>query len=335
MKDKKFIVGIERLIRPMEVGALLFAQTFNRLVPARIMVKLVRANSKKSPYMGFVVEPYSLFLCHEIKNIKKAQSLIPDRFNLIKTKIFATDKPAYYFIVGTFNTHTSGFWGTRQESYIIAEDTNTGLLSWIIIDINTNTISVEPKKGVVDPNSKDAVFTINSKGKIVLDIQNDDGPHHLSLECDTTMGRTKKLDQRLWLEGNLSIDYGKEFTNGTDDPFSVIFDPAEVEEALDIPLKAAVITKNSLFSGMIQKAPSKIVCFPYSQHFASDSPGNQTQIKNKKELVRAYNKLGDLSQFEAFSGDVIRKQIMIGGGISATISTSIIFYLIYHFLSVH
>lgn len=59
--------------------------------------------------MSFVVEPYSLFLCYEIIDIKRAESLLPDNFELVKTKIFDTDKPKYYCIFGCIRAHTSAF----------------------------------------------------------------------------------------------------------------------------------------------------------------------------------------------------------------------------------
>lgn len=333
--DTKFIKGVERLINPIDIGTLHFFQTFNRHIPAPILIKLLKASSKKSPYMGFVVEPYSLFLFHKIIDVSQAQSLLTDRFELIKTCAFDGDSQEYYVIIGNFNTHTSGFWGTRQESYIIARDKVTDLLTWIIINVNTNTISVEPNKGIVDPNCRDAVFTTNSKGKIILDIKNDLESQHLDLECQTSNGQIRNLDQRLWLEGNLSVDYGIAFSNGLDEPFSLTFDPAEVETALNIPLEDVVIKHHTLFTGLIDKQPSKVVCFPYAQHFISDSPGNHTPIKNEEELVAAYLRLGDLTQLKGFSAASIRKQFFVGMALSALISTSLLIFLILHFYFYH
>ncbi len=101
--------------------------------------------------MGFVVEPYSSFLCYEIADIDKAKSLLPDGFKLIKTKVFENDEPKYYCIFGCFRAHTSAFWGARTEFYIIAEDQKTGLLSWIIVDYDTDTISYDKKMALDRP----------------------------------------------------------------------------------------------------------------------------------------------------------------------------------------
>ena len=75
MNKVDFIKGVERLINPIEVGTLHFMQFFNNLLPKSIQKKLVNLSSKKSSYMGFVVEPYSTFLCYEIKDIEVANKI--------------------------------------------------------------------------------------------------------------------------------------------------------------------------------------------------------------------------------------------------------------------
>ena len=122
MNKDNFSKGAERLVDPISVGSLHFIQQFNQLLPKPFQKLIVKASSKKTPYMGFVVEPYSLFLCYEIADLEKATALLPDGFELIKTKIFAQDEPKYYCIFGCFRAHTSAFWGMRAEFYIIAEN---------------------------------------------------------------------------------------------------------------------------------------------------------------------------------------------------------------------
>ena len=46
--------------------------------------------------MGFVVEPYCTFLCYEIKDMNIANSLLPEGFEMIKTKIKENDEAKYY-----------------------------------------------------------------------------------------------------------------------------------------------------------------------------------------------------------------------------------------------
>ena len=87
MKKFIFTKGVERLIDPINVGTIHFIEFFNSLLPKAIQRILVNSSSKKTPHMGFVVEPYSYFLCYEIKDLARANTLIPDNFQLVKTKI--------------------------------------------------------------------------------------------------------------------------------------------------------------------------------------------------------------------------------------------------------
>lgn len=128
-----------------------------------------------------------------------------------------------------------------------------------------------------------------------------------------------KLYQRLWLEGNLSIGYGKNISkNG--DIFSLKFNPSEVEKALEIPLESLNVKTNSWFEGLFNKTQSKIVCFPYAQHFISDSPGYASNLKNKGELLSAINSI-DFSNIKVFSTKSIRSMFLIGMIVSFTINT--------------
>ncbi len=91
--------------------------------------------------------------------------------SLQRLRLFADDEPDYYMGIGNLSTRASTFWGIRQESYLIATDKKTGLLSFIFIDILSNTLIALPSKGIADPNCKKAVFTTSSKGEVFLDIQ--------------------------------------------------------------------------------------------------------------------------------------------------------------------
>jgi hypothetical protein len=85
------------------------------------------------------------------------------------------------------------------------------------------------------------------KGEVFLDIQEDKTNRKLLLTCSIKRGKMRRLDQRLWLMGNTSIGHSKRFAEGDDNPFAVIFDPAEVDEALDIPSDDIRIIENTLF----------------------------------------------------------------------------------------
>ncbi len=326
MKNINFTKGVEKLIDPINVGSLHFMQFFNNLLPKNIQRKLVNSASKKTPYMGFVVEPYSYFLCYEIQDIERAKSLLPEGFELIKTKIFENDEPKYYCIFGCITAHTSAFWGLRVEFYVIAEDKKTGLLSWIIIDYDTNTISYDKKQGLMNPNTSNSIITTDYSGKLFVEVNRNDNQRQLIFESDLSEGVMTKLDQRLWLEGNLSIGYGKDISINDADIFSLKFDPLEVEKALSIPLDSLNMEVNSWFPGLFKDTPTQIACFPYAQHFISDSPGYASNLKNKQELISAVEKV-DFGKIKVFSTEFFKIMFIASGIISFLITITLLILL--------
>jgi hypothetical protein len=229
--------------------------------------------------------------------------------------------------IGNLNTRASTFWGTRQEAYLIATDKRTGLLSFIFIDILSNTIIALPTKGIADPNCKKAVFTTSAKGEVFLDIQEDKTNRKLLLTGSIKRGKIRRLDQQLWVMGNTSIGHCKKFANGDDNPFAVIFDPAEVSEALDIPPEDIHISENTLFPGLAHPEISRVICFPFAQHYIADSPGCYTTIKDRDDLISIFNKLADSEEFTTFSARTIVKQLFIGIAISILIAVFLILIL--------
>lgn len=327
MNKTNFAKGVERLVDPISVGTLHFMQSFNQILPKSIQKKIVKSSSQKTPYMGFVVEPYSLFLCYEIKDIEQAKSLLPDGFKLIKTKIFTDDDPKYYCIFGCVRAHTSAFWGSRTEFYVIAEDEKTGLLSWTIIDYLTDTISYDSKNGLSSPNSNRSVMTIDYTGTVFIDIQKIDDSHKLKLETNIENSKMKNLDQRLWLEGNLSIGYGRNLSDNGADIFALKFEPGEVEKALQVPISKLHIESNTWYPGLFEKDPSQIVCFPYAQHYISDSPGHSSTIKNKDELISAINSI-DFNKIKVFSTKSFKIMFLVGTALSFTVTVVLVLLLI-------
>jgi len=325
--EEKFIKGVENLINPMDVSNLLFFQKLKRLLPAPIMKRLLLKASKKTPYIGFVIEPYSLFLFFRLRDIEYAKSMLPDRYELAKTRLFTDDEPEYYMGMGNLGTRASTFWGTRQEVYLIATDKKTGLLSFIFIDILSNTIIAMPSRGISDPNCKKAIFTTNSKGDVFLDIQEDRTGRTFVLTGNIKRGKMRRLDQRLWLMGNTSIGYCKNLANGDDHPFAVIFDPAEVNEGLDIPAEDIRITENTLFPGLAEPEISRVICFPFAQHYFADSPGCNTSMKDREDLVGKYNELANAKGHKTFSAATIVKQLAIGVAVSILIAIFLILIL--------
>ena len=326
MKKYDFTKEVEKLIDPITVGTIHFIQYFNSLLPKSVQRKVMESSSKKTPYMGFVVEPYSYFLCYEIKDIKYAESLIPDNFELIKTSIFACDEPKYYGIFGFINAHTSAFFGLRVEFYIIALNKLTGLLSWIIIDYDTNTITYDNKNGLRSPNSSGSVITTDYNGNVIADVKN--ANHQFAFISNIKNGVMTNLDQRLWLEGNLSIGYGKNLSKLNGDIFSLKFNPSEVKEALRIDSKDLDITTNTWYPGLLEDSPSEIVCFPYAQHYVSDAPGYASNLKDREELEDSIGKI-DFDNIQVFSTTKIRKMFLIGSLISMLIIVILIILLIF------
>jgi hypothetical protein len=318
--DDKFIKGIESLIHPMEVSNLLFFQKLKGLLPPFIMKRLLFKAAKNTPYIGFVIEPYSLFLFFKLKDKAYAKSMLPDRYELAKTRLFADDEPDYYMGIGNLGTRASTFWGTRLESYLIATDKKTGILSFIFIDILSNTLIALPSKGIENPNCKKALFTTNAKGEVFVDIQEHKTDRKLSLTGSIKGGKLRRLDQDLWLMGNTSIAHSKDLGHGDDNPFAVIFDPAEVDEALDIPAEDIRISENTLFPGLAEAEISKVVCFPFAQHFFADSPGCYTSVKDRNDLISKYNDIADTDKWKTFSARTIVKQISVGIAISILIT---------------
>jgi len=323
MTKKDFAKNVERLVDPISVGSLHFIQVFNQLLPTSVQKLLVTSSSKKTPYMGFAVEPYSCFLFYEVTDIDQASSLLPDGFELIKTKVFDNDEPKYYCVFGCFTAHTSAFWGLRAEFYMIARDKKTDLLSWIIIDYDTNTISYDTKHGLTSPNSSRSSITINHRGTLFAEIQRDDDTRNLVFEADVEKGVQTKLDQRLWLEGNLSIGYGRNLSNNGADIFSLKFEPCEVEKALCIPASSFKLESNTWYPGLFRDAPSQVVCFPYAQHFVSDSPGHSSNLKNEEELVDAIKSI-DFDKITVFSTKSFKVMFLVGVLVSLATSVTLL-----------
>lgn len=325
MKRIDYVKGVERLVDPINVGTLHFMQSFNNLIPKGIQKKMVEASGKVTPYMGFVVEPYSYFLCYEIDDIQRAKDLLPEGFQLIKTSVFKEDEPKYYGIFGCFNAHTSGFWGMRVESYIIAEDIETGMLTWVILDYDTNTITYDPKTQLSDANASGSLITIDYNGEIIVDIKNKNG-RAIAFTSDVNAGQMTELDQRLWIEGNLSITYSRIKSEERTAPFSLIFDPKEFQKALRIPSSKLELAINNWFPGLFKSEPSELVCFPYAQHFLSDSPGHFSVIKDEAHLLEKVESI-DFQKVSAFSTKSFKTAILAGGIMALATNATLLFLL--------
>lgn len=322
MDKDRIIRGIESLVNPEEVATLSFMQMFNRLLPKRMQNYLVEKSSKKYPYMGFIVDPYSYFVCYEIKDIELAKSLLPDGFRLVKTKVFEDSESKYCCIFGCIQAKTSAFIGVRVEFYIIAEDEKTGMMSWIIVDYDTNTISHDKQNGLRNPNTKIATITTDFEGDLSVHVINKEG-RSIKFMSQLQKGHLNRLDERLWIEGNLSIAYGKVISTNDPYTFSLKFHPDEFKQALKIDQEDFEVEANNWYPGLFYDDPYERVCFPTSQHFLSDSPGHSSNVQTKEDMIEQLNAI-DFDHVQVYSTAGFKRMMLIGTLLSMTISFSLL-----------
>ena len=117
--EDRFIKNVESLIIPMEVSDMLFFQNLKGLMPPFLLKRMLNRASRNTPHIGFVIEPYSLFLFFKLRDIEAAKAMLPDRYELSKTKLFVDDDPEYYMGMGNLGTRASSFWGTRLLKEVI------------------------------------------------------------------------------------------------------------------------------------------------------------------------------------------------------------------------
>ena len=91
----------------------------------------------------------------------------------------------------------------------MAENAETGLLSWIICDYISDTISYDAKHGLKSPDVSGAVMTTTCEGDFVCDMMDETRKKYARCEMNLESAKTRKLDSRLWIEGNTSIAYGR------------------------------------------------------------------------------------------------------------------------------
>lgn len=114
--------------------------------------------------------------------------------------------------------------------------------------------------------------------------------------------KMRHLNERLWIEGNTSIAYGRLAGEPDGDLFSLTFFPEEMKQALDVPLKdVAHYNVVSSRTGKFGAILDKVISFPFAQHMLSDSPGIHTHYGNEAALRKAvesirFNKIKTLAQ---------------------------------------
>jgi hypothetical protein len=190
-----FIKKTESLVKPKDVTAISFLSSFSKSLPKKTQHKFSKSGQKRIPYMGFIVDPYSLFLCFKITNTSAAQEMLPDGYELAETSFYKNDAKIPMAIVSVFTARTSGFMGMRIEFYVIARNKETGMLSWIICDYETNTNSYDPKNGFSGYTCDPAVYTTTYLGEILVDIKNRTKNKEFILTADLENGETRELDE--------------------------------------------------------------------------------------------------------------------------------------------
>jgi hypothetical protein len=111
------------------------------------------------------------------------------------------------------------------------------------------------------------------------------------------------------------------------DIFSLKFEPCEVEKALQIPLNSVNVEANTWYPGLFKSTPSQIACFPYAQHFISDSPGYSSNLNNKAELEAANNAI-DFDNIKVFSTKSFKTMLLVGTLVSLTTTIILVILLL-------
>ena len=287
---RRYIRATEKMVVPEKVATITQGSAFLRKLPLRLQHYIAERGARSNPYMSFIVEPYATFLAFEITDTEAAEQLLPPGYSLFPSAMFTGTAKRPCAIIGAFNVHTSVFWGSRVEFYLIAENCETGLLSWIIEEYESNTHSYEPSRGFIGPSTSPSVVTTSYAGEVIVDIASAQCGNSLALVADLNRGVSTELDQRLWVEGNLSVDYGGELQQCTK-PFSLIFDPKEMERALKLPLEDISLCTNTFGAGMLDPKPFEVACFPYAQHFATTSTPTATTMRTAQDLEDAVSGL--------------------------------------------
>ena len=301
MNVLEYAKGVEKLVDPMGVGKTHYLQTKLSKLPVWLQRKIVTSATKKANKMPFVVEPYCFFLFYEIPDPSKVQKFMPEGFVPAKSAVFEGGPEKYYGIVSMFRIHTSVFWGARAEFYLVAKNTKTGLLSWVMMDYISDTISYDEKHGLKSPDAKAVVMTTTCEGDFVCEMNGLNGKKKVRCQANLMKAKMKPLDQKLWIEGNTSIAYGRMAGETDGDLFSLTFFPEEMKQALEVSLSDVTLAEvATATTGKFGAVLERAACFPFAQHMLSDSPGQQTHYGNEKAL-RAVVKKVDFNKIKTLN----------------------------------
>ncbi|MGL5540353.1 MAG: hypothetical protein ACRDBX_01830 [Erysipelotrichaceae bacterium] len=285
-----FIKHTEEIITPSGIAQVSSNARNLMKLPKFAQQFIVDLNSKNSQSMGFVVEPYSFFLAYEISE-EMVKEYIPDHYELVPISIFDHSERKFCAILGCFNVHTSVFWGSRFELYIIAKNKKNNLISWLICDYESNTFHYDPGKGFLPDTLSKSVYTTTYDGKIICEIESKKSSTKMDLIVDVNQHNCINLNQKLWIEGNLSIDYSGKLENGGKDPFGLIFDPMEMKCAQHIQPDQMQI--NHLEFGFIKEGmqPYEACCFPFAQHYLTTVFPEGHSMKDEHDLNKKISEI--------------------------------------------
>lgn len=328
-ENRELINRVEQLVKPEDVTAISFLGDFNKYLPKKIQDKMMAKGSEKVPYMGFIVDPYCFFLGYEIIDRKTASAMLSDNYELAEAAFFKGDDKKPLVVISAFTARTSAFIGMRLEAYIIARHKKTGLMSWIIADYETNTNSHDPKNGFCGYSSESTVFTVSPYGELLAQVKGKRGGRFFSLRADIKEGDMDDLDRELWVEGNLSVDYGGEIKSETSRPFSLIFDPVLMKEAKRISLDRVNIAANTYLDRIIDgKHPVTAALFPYGQHFFIKQDLKGQGLKDEGDLERHIGEFMGRTGYKTMAGDDIKKPLFKGILISSLANGALILFLL-------
>ncbi|MBN1335071.1 MAG: hypothetical protein JXB39_03825 [Deltaproteobacteria bacterium] len=320
-----FVRKTESLVKPVDSTAISFLGAFNKFLPIKTQRSIMEKGSRSIPYMGFIVDPYCFFLSYPVTDRTVAQAMLPEGYELADTSIFEDEAKQPTVIISAFSVRTSVFTGMRLECYLIARNRATGRVAWIITDYETNTLSNDPKNGFCGYSCDPAFFTTTPYGEISAEAVNEKTQNRYSVRADLTGGRMRELDQALWVEGNMAVDYGGRLKDPSSAPFSLLFDPVLMKEALEIPLDGVKIVENTLMKGIIDGAhPSCAACFPYAQHFVIRQDLGDQVIATSEDLLAQVGTFMGRKGFKTMRGQDITRPLFCGMVASSVLNAAII-----------
>lgn len=287
---RRFVAAAERRFSPKTVAGLVpRAEMLSRL--PRALQRWIVSHAKGDTEMAFIVDPYCVFLAYEIVDENAARHLLPPGYRLVASSMFAGGEPRVCAILGAFSVRASFLAGVRVELYLIAESISTGMLTWIICDYESDTINYDPGQGFSGATTSRALVTTSHAGEVLVDVRSTERANAITMAASLDGAGFEPLAERLWIEGNLSVDYGGRLAHAGSDPFGLVFDPAEMTRALSVPLEDVTVETNSFGAGLLAAQPFEVACFPYAQHFVTSSYPRATPIRDREALVDAARSL--------------------------------------------